>query len=1255
MKNKLNKIISSLLILAFLISMMTVFAFASEDAVTTDENIELLLNRSFDEGWNFDNGLTDSSKGNPFRIDYEEDSEYNYNYFFRIETTDTDNAFANFNFGTRDGRDLGVTVIELDIKLDDYADLGQILMGQTAFKEKNLSILQIKNNALYAFGSKLITPLDNTWFHIALLFDWRNSGALTVQYTDDSGKLVTESVSYNMTTGDMGFKWLRLGVPGISESPVSAAERNGMSYCVDNLKIYNTTELEVAESISPTDYGMSVNTAAEKSIDIKEGSGAKSDAQLLAEALCMKVGVDYALVRNEKQAIFVDSDTSEAYGSPVIIDGEVMIPLQFLIEYIDFPYYLHPDNASFDITTGTSVTYITVGRDNAKVDTTRVELTVAPGNVSVDGKKPYLAIALADVETLFPGWLASYDDMGLIVIYEDTTPDNKDDNKEIIDRKTNLTVMLDMMKKFVFETVEMAKPADSYNATGTQVYNDAKAYTNNFDHPYIYANQSDFDKIKAEYVSGANQSFVKQVNTLINSANASMSKYAEFSGDDFTALTLDPVNPHSGDGYDPDGGRLNIIGTYTAFLPKVAFAYQVTGEKKYVDFAYAWMAELVQWEHWGPGHFLNTAEAVTSFSVAYDWLYDGFDLYGYDTALLAQGIYDLGVHDGYISSADKTLEHPRDAGDGSRYTTSTSNWNAVCTAGMIIGSLAIFGYVDDDGKTTAFNETVYLVGNNMINLATYGLDEYAPDGSYIESASYWAYGTNFFFRMVMALDSATGNDYGFMDTWGIDRTCYYACQIVSSDGKMWNYHDGGADGVTNGNVGTVDSQSFSFVGQYLNDSSLIALRQEHLERGYASPTLYDIIYYPFDTEITDVELSLDYYMEGIEGFVARDSWDKGAMYTGIMGGSNNCSHGQIDSGNFIYHNKGIIWFMDLGSEEYNTYGYFGSQRYKYYRASGEGQNIVITTSDPTNIGYGQHSSGAGVITKTYTNDHGSYAILDNTSAYLDSVYFARRGILVTNDRETVVIQDQISAVGVETYQWIAHTAADITLSEDKRTAYLTAKNASGEEYILRVSIVAARGDLVFDTYNTTDQFLLKNTASADYSTLNGGVAEYSRDGINRLVVTCENTAIFDFAVAIELVESKGSDAPVGYTWEEFGSWEPAAPKSADDIVETRGTPKRSDISNRMAETLLNRDATFTTSDIERLYKELTNVAYAFKTFDPYADSSLVESYLAHEECVEQYEAYTDFMSRVFANTKRLGETLIGFDFIVSDDSGEAEN
>ena len=67
MKTKFSKILSSLLILSFLISMFSVFSFA-ENSEGGDEEGEndytLFVHRTYDEGWGPANGMSIVYKGN---------------------------------------------------------------------------------------------------------------------------------------------------------------------------------------------------------------------------------------------------------------------------------------------------------------------------------------------------------------------------------------------------------------------------------------------------------------------------------------------------------------------------------------------------------------------------------------------------------------------------------------------------------------------------------------------------------------------------------------------------------------------------------------------------------------------------------------------------------------------------------------------------------------------------------------------------------------------------------------------------------------------------------------------------------------------------------------------------------------------------------------------------------------------------------------------------------------------------------------
>ena len=1282
MKSKFLRLISSLLILSFLVATLSVFSFAedtgsgSESKVENMDNLSVIINRGFEEGWNYNNGFSNVSLGsNSVYIDHDEDLLGKYNYFVRCEAASSNAATMRVDFGAEavthaSKNTVKASIIEFAIKVDDVAKLGNILYFNTAVGRKKVKMLDINaDGELIAFNGVSsetcnLGKVGDEWINIAYIFDWTwtdtesSNFKCTIKLGYGLGKGYSES--YDLTVAypaenDIGIYQLFFGLPKDTErSEKAASESYGMSYCFDNLKIYQGVTGVV--ELDPKSYGSAVNTLADKVIDIQESAGVKSKAQILEEALAMKVGVDYALVRNERCSLVNNSDREDynsSYGAPVKQGDNVLIPLQLLLDYIGFPSYIHPDNLSFDITTGTSTTYIMIGRDTATVDGVRVNLSVAPGYVENSEGKDYLVIALTDVSVLFPGWIAIYDDMGLAIIYEDTTPEDITDNEPIVNRNEDLSTMVNIMKKFVFDTTTADVALDGYIENGTLIYNDTKKNTDNFAHPYIIADQSVFDKLAERYAlnsgdAGYDAVLKTYIQSIVSQADGYYLEYAELAGDVYVGIKEGkaPISKYAGDGYDSKGEMAELL-QYANVLPTLAFAYQITGNDDYARLAYDFAATLASWSHWGPGYMTHCAQIVSAYAIAYDWLYNAYEKLGFDTVVIANAIFELGVHDGYVSSIGNVAEHPRGLGDLSSYNMNTDSTNAVGTSGMIIGSLAILDFItSENAPETAYDETVYVLGNNIQNLVQFGLDIYAPDGSYIESATYWELATSNLFRMIMALSSATGSDYGLMDTWGLNKTCYYAIHIESSDGFIWNYHDGGLDGIPSSiyepeELASLNTDMLNFVGAYLGDANLIAIRDYQLKTT-KSATIYDLLFYPFDGITKAPELALDYHMEAIDGYVSRSDWNEGAMYTGLMGGSNNANHGHIDSGNFIYYNKGISWIADLGTEnpyvqDYNVAG----TRYQYYRASSEGQNVIIVTDDTTNTAYGQYTKAGGYITKTYQNEHGSYVHLDNSSVYPNMVSFAKRGMLVTNDRQTVVLQDELSFIKVRSLAWIVHTGANVEIADGGRTAYLTETDANGETITLRASIVSPRPDFVFTEKPVTSPLLAKTFTPDKIS----GEPEYSRSGISRLVIE-STTVSFDVAVVFEIIEDKDNMPAVGYRWTSMSQWEPSAPTTSDDEVveaEKRGTPQQLDIKNytTKASAILGESSAYT-SKIEDLYDALTSVGYALKTYPAQSlPAGLLVSYADYLDCVNDYNSYIDFVNGNSAVLAGLTKSLSG--------------
>ena len=1277
MKNRFNKIISALLIFSFLVAAFSVFSFAeiTEDEGSEDntETISVLYNRGYEEGWDWNNGFGKTSiSTNTISVDREEDSLGKYNYFVRYEATSNNAATTQLQFASEsvthaNRADVLGTVIEFSVKADDVATLGNIAYFTTSVGRDTMKLADInKNGELVLFdavsgGGLNLGKLGNEWVNLAFIFDWSKTN-LSCKVLVGHGLYGEYVETYDLEmqyaeADDVGIFTLVFTIPkSTSRANTNASETYGMSWCLDNLKVYQGVR-EVVE-LEETNYGSAVNALAEKVIDIQEAAGIKSKGQLLEEALAMKIGVDYALLRNQRYSLINNSDREEyngVYGAP-LKDGEnVLIPLQLLLDYIGFPSYIHPDNLSFDITTGTSTTYMTLGRDSATVDGERVHLSYAPGYLKNAAGENYLVIALDDVPTLFPGWLSIYDEMGLVIIYEDTTPEDLTDNAPIVNRSEDLTTMVDIMKKFVFDTVtDPEDKALGYIANGTLVYEDTKANTSGFQHPYLITNGDTFAKLAEKYAlnerdAGYDALLKAYLAQIIANADSIYGEYAKTAGTAYAGLKDDMAEllgaPDTPDGYDERGEMAKLV-EYTALLPVLAFAFQVTDNSNYARLAYDIASQLASWNHWGPAFITDCSSAVSNFAIGYDWLYNEYKALGFDTETLALAIYDLGVHDGYVSSSGRVVEHTSGHGDFSAYNTKTDSTNAAAASGMIIGALAILDFIGtENAPEKASNETLYLIGNNIQSLIQYGLDIYAPDGSYIESAVHWEAATSAFFRMVMAIDSATGTDYGFMSTWGMDKTCYYAVHIQDSDGFIWNYHDGGLDGISPTyepeELASLNTDMFNFVGSYLGDANLIAIRDHQLKNG-KMVTVFDLLFYPFDGIEKAPELELDYHLEAIDGFVTRSDWESGSIYAGIMGGMNNANHGHIDSGNFIYRNGGINWVVDLGTENpyINEYDVAGT-RYKYYRVSGEGQNVIIMTEN-TNMNYGQYSSAGGFIAATAENEHGSYAILDNSSVYLNTVSYAKRGILLTNDRSTVVLQDELSFILVQSLAWVLHTGANISIEEGGRVAYFTERNEEGKTVTLRATIVSQRPDFVF-TSQSVEKPILSNTLTTNK--ISGTEQEYSRNGIQRLVITSK-TISFDVAVVFEMLEDPNDTPAVGYKWTPMVNWEPSSPSEEEEVVETvakRGTANMTSIKTETtsAENMIKRGTAFV-DRFDDFYKALATVEYTLKDFPPerldYINAGFYADYL---DCVDEYEEFYDYVVDNIDIVNNISRTMCG--------------
>ena len=842
---------------------------------------------------------------------------------------------------------------------------------------------------------------------------------------------------------------------------------------------------------------------------------------------------EYALVRGQKKHIGIypyDFNGDSAY-----------VPVKALCEYTGATYAISGDTVTITRSSGKTAT-LTIGSVDWVDDGAEKTLGIAP--VKTAGE-PYLTILGGN--SVFGTKSFYHKAMGLVVFSEG--------NMSYSTSSSSMQTQIDTLAIMLFD-----------RPSGETVFNDIKNGVGYNTHPRILADQERFDWLRNIYLNGYEEypefsaavvSYALQGQTLFNTmfdfegedtvvwASTTVkdslrqpyyiydvqgnrlvgAKTYTYENDDGESVTVTPGGSELGDGYDY-GGRSNVS-THTIKLKKLAFAWQMTGEKKYADGFYLLAKELGKWEHWGEGHFLNCADGAVEYAIGFDWIYHAFDDEPEKRDELAKILYDQGLMKGYYSITSNTskLSLSSKMSGGWKITNRTNNWQTVCGSGMVVSALALAEYDE-------YRDNCMFVTETLLGTLEKCLLQYAPDGGYIESPGYWVYGTNTLFIMLGALDSSCGKAYGYFDIVGLHDSCYFAMYITDSDFACWNYHDGG--------VQKIKRECFYMASKAYSDPNLASMRDYMLFDRDIGIEILDILYFdPALSEGGDSELMLDYYNSGIETVTMRSGWNSTDTFAGLHVGANNVAHGDIDCGNIYLVMGGIRWIDDCGSEDYNVGSYFSGgingARYKYYRKTLEAHSTIVIHSTETSMKHGQvfnsQSNSHAKIDTFKSEENGAIAISNMKVQYGSTCSSAYRGMMMTNSRNTVVVQDDIT-FNTPTSLTAIYTVNNIyEISEDGRTAYAR-RYVDGEPIELRLSLVSDNKALKFET-TSGNETILPNTVTQ----ANSGNTRASNPE-KRLVIRANSVSEYHVAVVMELIRHPAE--VVGYTYTDMANWAPVS-------------------------------------------------------------------------------------------------------------------
>jgi len=717
------------------------------------------------------------------------------------------------------------------------------------------------------------------------------------------------------------------------------------------------------------------------------------------------------------------------------------------------------------------------------------------------------------------------------------------------------------------------KPLMYVRPTGEEMYSDLMQNSGG-QHPYLMIDSEGFDELRYYYKTDATmQSYVEKIKRDYGIGSAEFKANTRY----FTRY---------------DGKRLLNVAYITDAIRAWGLLYHLDvyqGEEKQQIVDRAWKeiesycnyydaAEEFSRYSWNPSHYLDIGQAGVGMALAYDWFYDEWT--PEQRSQIAKALYE------YALSTTSVV-----AGGGvyRDLASLTNNWNGVCNSGIMAGALAIVNdpYIVSNG----LQDEVIQVMDYGIEALESGMHVYL-DGGYEEGTGYWAYGTTYVAFFMSSVISACGTSYGLYYTPGFEESAYFT-SFLGNGTLTWTFHD--ADP---GYVDPVPMSWFASVSKDPNLNTL--RRQGLENGWSSSNCFDVMFFNPHlisnnMTFTLDAYYSLDTIMTFRSSWDSSNS-----IFAGLHGGSNMAGHGDLDIGNFVINVNGVFMIDELGSDGYEMAGYFNEYRWSYYRKRTEGQNCLVMSGhddkrdDPKDAWNGKTgrpeyyvdangnvvddvakakyivsmgvkynlsaTNGIGSAVENVSKDlpdpgyygqkyeavselkafesgiNSAYGVVNMKSAYAAAKGDMLRGLYMTNNRSTVVIQDEGVFNSYQDIWWFAHTAGSITVSEDGRSA------------IIYRDGIYLYAEIVVDPNNPIDaKFSIMDAVSLDENYVGDKVfsglfsvskeVEKASPG-KKLAITVENTKAFNCAVAFKQIGSPEEAPAIGsiYTWTPIKDW-----------------------------------------------------------------------------------------------------------------------
>jgi len=468
--------------------------------------------------------------------------------------------------------------------------------------------------------------------------------------------------------------------------------------------------------------------------------------------------------------------------------------------------------------------------------------------------------------------------------------------------------------------------------------------------------------------------------------------------------------------------------SYRDHAQTLAFIYQMTGDPRYAQKAYAFTEVVCRMPLWT----LQAHEFEIIYSRVWPWNVPdhqtnfNFDLGSATTGQALAWVYDWTypalsqAQRDRIQGAllEKAITPVRGDYDFHWWASSyRCNWTGVCNGGVGMVALAML-------KDYPQLVDVVAESHNRIHRM---MNELGQDGGWQEGGSYWRYGMDRSALFAFALKRATKGTYDLFQHERLRQNpVSFPVYLFVPPNRSVNFGD-----AHDRSIGGTDF--FNLLVSETQSAEGAWYRQEVLESGRG---MLDLIF-PRPQVPPKAPESLSRHFRTIDWWVMRSSFTDPGKVTvaGKAGLNDDPHHGHLDIGHFILFWRGEDYLKDSGRPYYDE-EYFDEARWDYPQAGSAGHNVIMVNGEGQIPGKRKDQpfdyTIGGKVLAFKSGAERDYVLMDPTHAYPgEELKSWRRHISLHKPQDVTLVRDEVQATSQgATVNVRYHSGAEVSLHEN---------------------------------------------------------------------------------------------------------------------------------------------------------------------------------------------------------------------------------